>query len=122
MLRRLASPPAWPRWVAALLPSLCALGSQAQTTVTPADAPRTTHTAATLSYRSAFAGYKPYNAQPVQAWRESNDTVRRAGGWRAYARELGETAPPAPAAEAPASAPSQPKPAMDPHHHHGGRP
>lgn len=39
------------------------------------------------AYRSAFEGYKGLTDQPVQSWRESNDTVGRIGGWQAYARE-----------------------------------
>jgi len=40
-----------------------------------------------LIYRSAFDGYKGLTDQPVQSWRESNDTVGRIGGWQSYARE-----------------------------------
>jgi hypothetical protein len=59
------------------------------------------------AYRSAFEGYRPYQAQEVQDWRQANDTVRAIGGWRAYAREIhGQPAAPAPAA-APPSAPTE---------------
>ena len=57
-----------------------------------------------LSYRSAFAGYRPNVEQPVGAWRELSDSVGRVGGWRSYAREAQSTAPPAAAASAPATA------------------
>jgi hypothetical protein len=40
-----------------------------------------------MAYRSAFDGYKGLTDQPVQSWRESNDTVGRIGGWQSYARE-----------------------------------
>jgi hypothetical protein len=40
-----------------------------------------------LAYRSAFDGYRGLTDQPVQSWRESNDTVGRIGGWQSYARE-----------------------------------
>lgn len=40
-----------------------------------------------MVYRSAFDGYKGLTDQPVQSWRESNDTVGRIGGWQSYARE-----------------------------------
>ena len=40
------------------------------------------------AYRSAFEGYRPFEAGEVQDWRKSNDTVREIGGWRAYAREI----------------------------------
>ena len=43
--------------------------------------------ASPMAYRSAFEGYKGLTEQPVQSWRESNDTVGRIGGWQSYARE-----------------------------------
>ncbi len=45
------------------------------------------------AWRSAFDGYQPYAEAPLAPWRESNDTVGRIGGWRAYAREAQEGAP-----------------------------
>ena len=60
----------------------------------PASAPE-------LAYRSALEGYKPFAEQPVAPWRESNDSVRAAGGWRAYAREAQGAAAPASAASSP---------------------
>lgn len=45
----------------------------------PADKP--------ASYKTAFEGYRRYEDQKVQPWRDTNDTVGRIGGWRAYARE-----------------------------------
>ena len=56
--------------------------SSVATGATAASAP-----ASPLAYRSAFDGYKRMADQPVQPWRESNDTVGRIGGWKAYARE-----------------------------------
>jgi hypothetical protein len=52
-------------------------------------------------YRSAFDGYRPFADEPVRAWRETNDTVGRIGGWKAYARE-------AQSGDARASAPASP--------------
>lgn len=75
---------------------------------------------ASPAYQSAFDGYRPFEAAEVQDWRKSNDTVREAGGWRAYAREMrsGAEAPPAGAA-APQSQAPQPQPtAVDPHAGH----
>lgn len=43
--------------------------------------------AAPAAWRSAFEGYQPFADAPIASWRESNDTVGRIGGWRAYARE-----------------------------------
>ena len=56
------------------------------------------------AFRSALEGYQPYAEQPVAPWRESNDTVGRIGGWRAYAREAQQ------GASAPAAAASSPRP------------
>ena len=47
-------------------------------------------------YRSAFDTYKPDAEQGVAAWRDSNDTAARIGGWRAYARESRPAAQAAP--------------------------
>lgn len=43
--------------------------------------------AAASGWLSAFEGYQPFAEAPLTPWRESNDTVGRIGGWRAYARE-----------------------------------
>lgn len=50
-------------------------------------APAAPASASPMAYRSAFDGYKGLTEQPVQSWRESNDTVGRIGGWQSYARE-----------------------------------
>lgn len=71
-----------------------------------------------LQHRSAFDGYRRFaDEQPIN-WRDANDTVKRIGGWRSYAREA---APGAPAPAAPgASAPAAPgtAPARAPAHKH----
>lgn len=46
-----------------------------------------------LSYSSTFTGYEAYKEQSVQSWREANDKVGEIGGWRAYAKEMSQTAP-----------------------------
>lgn len=38
-------------------------------------------------WRGSLAGYRRYAEQPVAPWKQSNETVNRLGGWRAYARE-----------------------------------
>lgn len=40
-----------------------------------------------LQYRSVFSRYKGFNEQEVIPWRETNDAVEKAGGWRVYAKE-----------------------------------
>ncbi|MBI5278425.1 MAG: hypothetical protein HY854_18440 [Burkholderiales bacterium] len=58
-------------------------------------------------YQSAFESYEAYKEQPTGSWVESNGTVRRIGGWRAYANEAqGKAAP----ATVPSSAPAAPGP------------
>lgn len=52
-----------------------------------------------------FAGYRAAGEAGVGSWREVNEAVNRAGGWRAYAREASQ---PAPAAPDGAGAPAQP--------------
>lgn len=56
-------------------------------------------------YRSAFEGYRPFTDEPVRPWRETNDTVGRLGGWKAYARES-QASDARPAAPNPSSAPA----------------
>lgn len=62
--------------------------------------------ATAAGYRSAFEGYRAYNEQPVQSWRESNDVVGRIGGWQSYARE-GQGGPVAGSGEGPTPAKSE---------------
>ena len=73
-------------------------------------------------YRSALEGYQPWSDQATAPWKESNDTVGRIGGWRAYAREAnGEAAAAPPAAAGPAqssSPPAAPRPPADARHRH----
>lgn len=42
---------------------------------------------ASSTYRSAFAGYRPFSEQPLTPWRQANNAVAQIGGWQAYARE-----------------------------------
>lgn len=58
-----------------------------------------------LQHRSAFDGYRRLADEPPMNWRDANDTVKRIGGWRSYAREA---APSAPAASSPGTAPATP--------------
>jgi hypothetical protein len=66
---------------------------------------------APTTWRSAFDGYQPYAEAPLASWRESNDTVGRIGGWRAYAREAQEDARAAPQGPPAQAAPGLPAPA-----------
>ena len=100
-----------------------------------------------LQFQSVLSGYRAFNDQPVQAWRDTNDQVRNIGGWRAYAREAAEAppiaeesqktpapsglrrgsatgaSPPLPAAPAGPAAPVAPAVVQPPHRHdHGSKP
>jgi hypothetical protein len=43
-----------------------------------------------LVYQSSFQNYQRYSASPIQSWKQSNDTVKDIGGWRAYAKEIAQ--------------------------------
>ncbi len=74
----------------------------------PATAPDTP-----LTFRSAFEGYQALTDEKIVNWKDANDTTRRIGGWRAYAKQAQapSTAPPEKDASPPAGA--------DPHAGHG---
>lgn len=109
-------------WLLALLPLGAGAQSAPPTRPSPLDAQAAP---APLVYRSAFAGYRRFDAESAApTWREANDAVERIGGWRAYAREANapdaaasapKPAPAAPAASAPpaerATRPAPPPPA-----------
>ena len=88
------------RWLAAVA-GWVALAASGQT---PAPA------AAPPPWRSTLEAYQPFTDEKVAPWKETNDTVGRIGGWRAYARE-------AAGAKVPASGPAAAKP--DPRAGHG---
>ncbi len=81
----------------AVLCGIAATAALAQATPTGA-AP-----ASPPAYRSAFDGYQRFSEEKTTPWPQSNEAVREAGGWRAYAREAAQ--PPAPGASAPPSKP-----------------
>jgi hypothetical protein len=58
-----------------------------------------------LVYQSSFQNYQRYSASPIQSWKQSNDTVKDIGGWRAYAKEITQE--------------QNPKPSNPPTHSHG---
>ncbi len=41
-----------------------------------------------LFYQSSFQNYQRYFPSGIQSWKQSNDTVKDIGGWRAYAKEI----------------------------------
>ena len=88
-------------WLAVALAGL-PMAALAQAGTGPAPAPAPAPALVELEYRSTFEGYRPFTDQEVAPWRESNETVGRIGGWRAYAREAqgkpAEAGQPAPAA------------------------
>lgn len=68
--------------------AMTAMNASAQTT--PASAsPRS----AQPLYRSAFEAYRPFSEERLLPWKETNDTVGKIGGWRAYAKEANAAQP-----------------------------
>lgn len=119
------SPVSWPLAVCALL----ALPAMAQVTPAPVAPPSATAAnAATtrpsptlLPYASAWVDYQPFADEKVRPWKESNTTVEKIGGWRAYAKEAAQPEakhdhPPAASSATPAKTPAAP---ADPHAGHG---
>ncbi|WP_428418592.1 hypothetical protein [Methylibium sp.] len=115
---------AWGVALAACMPLLAA--AQAAKTEAPKAAPQ-------LTYRSAFADYKPYKDAPLADWRQVNDTVAGApGGASGHAGHSmngmggmkGMEAPAAPAPAASTPVPMKPRSGMPMHdgqHKHGGK-
>lgn len=77
-----------------------------------------------LEYRSAFADYRKFDAQPVAPWVETNATVAGIGGWRTYAREAHPSGAEIKIAPVPSSTskPSGSSGARGSHEGHGGKP
>jgi len=73
-----------------------------------------------LVYRSAFKDYRPNAEAMVGSWKDANEAVHRAGGWRAYAKEaqLGAEAVAPPPAATSASAPGKTPAKATGHAHH----
>lgn len=92
--------------------TLCAAAAAQQISAPPA--------APAPAYRSALEGYRPFADEGVAPWKDSNQAVREAGGWRAYAREgqAGGVAAQAPAAAASAAVPASAASAPAGHHKH----
>jgi hypothetical protein len=55
-------------------------------------------------YSSPLADYRTLGDDKRVPWKEANDTVKRIGGWRAYAREAQAPEPAASAPRTPAAA------------------
>jgi hypothetical protein len=109
------------------LSALVALQASAQVNSPPATPAPATPTSATaqavpapLAYRSAFEGYQPFTDEKVAPWKDSNSTVQKIGGWRAYAKEAAEPeSGEKPAPSATPVAPALPAAAPNPHAGHG---
>ncbi len=85
------SPAVW------LVPIFSLSGIAAAQTSAPASPLPDAPPVSTLTYRSAFEGYKPYTDDKLLNWKEVNDTTGRIGGWRVYAREAQQPDDKAPA-------------------------
>lgn len=116
--------PALGRFVVCALFVLPALAQVTPTPIEPAlpsPAGTATNPAATaaLPYASAFEGYQAFSDEKPRPWKESNATVERIGGWRAYAKEAAE--PPSKDDQAPDTEPAAtPKAAAAPIDPHAG--
>jgi hypothetical protein len=100
--------------------ALLALPAIAQNN-TSAPSPQSVAAPAPLPYTSALQGYQPFADEKVRSWKESNATVEKIGGWRAYAKEAAE--PEAKFSQTPAASsaasPKTPAAPADPHAGHG---
>jgi hypothetical protein len=74
-------------WLALVSTATCA-AAMAQQAPPPGASPASTP----APYKSALEGYQPFAEEKLAPWNESNDTVGKIGGWRAYAREASEGA------------------------------
>ena len=122
------SPVSWPFAVCALV-ALPAMAQFNTPPVAPAPATETISANAApaptaLVYPSVFEGYQPFSDEKLKPWKESNATVEKIGGWRAYAKEAAE--PQAKHDHTPAASPASPATAAkasaapaDPHAGHG---
>ena len=72
-----------PAALALVAASLWTAQASAQASATMTDA-------APPAYRSAFEGYQSYTDEKTINWKEANDTTRRIGGWREYAKEASQ--------------------------------
>jgi hypothetical protein len=68
-----------------------------------------------IDYRSAFAGYRAWSAQPLRDWREVNDEVERLGGHAGHLR-----ASPDAAVAKPSTPPATGQPVQQSGHGHHG--
>lgn len=76
--------------LAVALASPAAIAQQSQAgdaAAAPAHAAAHASITPSTRYKSAFDGYRRFADEPVQPWRQANDTVGRIGGWMTYARE-----------------------------------
>jgi len=99
-------------WLAVFLAVAAASAAAAQPAAAPAPAPAPAP--AIPRYQSTFEGYQPFADEQPIPWKEANDTARRRGGWRAYAKEAAE--PSSRTGDPDAAAPADPHAG---HHHHG---
>lgn len=79
---------------AAMLAMLCSAWTAAATPLadeaTPLAAAPTSISGESPGFRSPYEDYRRYSPQALRPWPEVNHEVGRAGGWRAYAREIHE--------------------------------
>ena len=101
----LKSPKSYPLTAAVWLACFHVSGAWAQSEIKPEALPA--EKPVELVYQSSFQNYQRYATSDIQPWKQSNDTVKDIGGWRAYAKEI---------TQEPSAQPSTSG------HSHGGRP
>lgn len=101
----LKSPKSYPLTAAVWLACLHVSSAWAQSEIKPEALPA--EKPVELVYQSSFQNYQRYATSDIQPWKQSNDTVKDIGGWRAYAKEI---------TQEPSAQPSTSG------HSHGGRP
>ncbi|WP_156392385.1 MULTISPECIES: hypothetical protein [unclassified Roseateles] len=114
---RTAARSAWPPLTLAMIVAAALLPAQAQTAVGRPDPTDPQASAPAVRHDSALARYRALKEAPAGSWQQANEAARRAGGWRAYAREKvqADDGPAAPAAAASAVKPNER------HDHHAPR-
>lgn len=95
---------AWALPIAVAAPLACAQAEAGHSRPDPQDAKASVPP---VSYESPFANYRVLSDDKPTSWRESNDTVGRIGGWRAYAKEAEDAKPAGEAGPAKGAEPRQ---------------
>lgn len=86
-ISRATDPLSMPTFLSTPLTCLLTLAGLAAAPAAQAQAGAGDTVGVALSHDSVLGRYKRFEDQAISPWRETNDTVGRRGGWRAYAQE-----------------------------------